>query len=441
MRKLFSLILGLALILGLLAGCRKQEPILAPEQIVIKNDGRAASIALGTLEGDGYAAALEEIAAKYMADYPNTQISVRTFEGAGELEAALRAGEIDIAELDQATLPAHVRDGLLYDFNDWIGGWEEFSTLSPAAKFALRSMGQESAYLFPADTHQDILYYRADWFEEYNAGKASSDMVYCRTWDQIVKGAAEQLGQRGKLALAGEDRLADYFDDMLWSYLTLGRIREPEAAYFYPSVQPATVFFQEKSDKAAEQFLEVMRVAVLPEALHYSTEEAVQAFLEGRAGLLLADRSAAEALNASMPEGSWAAREFPLERTSLSVTSLNSFRGWGISAGSPEKEIAFHFLSFLSGSDNNTHLAVTFGSLPVHTTSVYLEPDLSESAGAVELSMFREPDSFQYASEPVSSPAYEGYREQINEKLRDYIAGELSQEELLTWLDQYWAEE
>lgn len=449
-RKGMALFLGLLLCAGALTGCagKQAEETAAEPAVSLRNDGRKAKLVLGEVAfSDQRTAVLREIADKYEADFPNTDIELHTFDNSENLAEALKSGEIDLAEVSGNTQAGYVQDGLLLDIYPYLTAWEESATLTQAARFVAGSMGESHAYLLASDFSQDVMYYRVDWFAEYNEGRETGQAWY-RTWDQIggrteegewIPGAGEKLSDKGGLAFAGRDRLVDYFDAMVWSSTTLGRAADFSAAYFAPGDEGKTIFTLERTAEGVEQFARVMKNAAIPEALDWTQDEAVKAFQEGKASMLLADRSAIAVLEGTMPEGSWAVEAFPRGLTGTAVFSPDSFSGWGIFSGTKEAEIAAHFLTFLSNADNNTHYAKVCGTLPIHLEAADLEESLEEGALAAELSMVERGDWYRYASPPVMYQAYEGCRETVGEKLRGFIRGELSQDELLSFLDDYWS--
>ena len=99
-----------------------------------------------------------------------------------------------------------------------------------------------------------------------------------------------------------------------------------------------------------------------------------------------------------------------------------------------------HFLTYLSNGDNNTHLAKACGTVPIHTTAADLEPSLEETGLSVNLLMVRRADWYFYAQEPLMYRAQEGWRETANQALREFLAGEMTQQELLASFDGYWSQ-
>ena len=448
-KRITAFFLSALLCISLLGGCSQRSPEPEPEPLAtLRNDGREVTLRLGVLQPDDHReSVLWEIAEKYTADFPNTNIEIRAFSEEEELENALRTGEVDIGEVMSHSQAALVQEGVLADIYPYMTVWKESATLTQAARTAVGSMGLTHTYLIPNDFVQEILYYRADWFAEYNEGKEIKDYVNCRTWNEIsggvnaygdpVTSALDRLGDKGKLAFAGKDKLAFYFDAMVWSSIHQNRLADPGAGYYSLAAEGQSIFSTEKASAGADQFLQVMTTA-LEGSLDWTAAEAIQAFQEGKAGLLLADRSAQKILRETMPEGSWAAEAFPRGLSGTAGFSPEYFVGWGVSRKAQEEEIAVHFLTFLSNADNNTHYAKECGTLPIHLEAAALEESLLEGDLAVEVKMASRGDWYRYAVPPTMYQAYDGFREEQEQQVRRFIAGELSKEDLMAWLDEYW---
>ena len=448
-KKITALLVAGLLCVQLLGGCSQPEPEPAPEPLAsLQNDGREVRLVLGVLQPDEHRmAVLTEIAEKYKADFPHTDIEICAFSEEGALENAMKAGTVDLGEITGDRQAELVREGVLADIYPYMTVWKESATLTQAARTAVGSMGLLHAYLIPNDFVQEILYYRLDWFEEYNADKQVRDYVNLRTWNEItggvnaygdpVTGAIDCLGDRGRLTFAGKDRLSVYFDAIVWSSLGQSRLADPGAGYYSLAAEGKSVFSTERASAGADQFLHVMKTA-LEGSTDWTAEQAIQAFQEGKAGLLLADRSVQETLRETMPEGTWATEAFPRGLNGTAAFSPDYFIGWGVSSAAKEEEIAVHFLTFLSNADNNTHYAKECGTLPIHLEAAALEESLTEGDLAAELAMASRGDWYRYAVPPTMYQAYEGFREQQEAQLRKFIDGELSKEDLLSWLDDYW---
>ncbi len=425
-----------------LFGCKSSQavssPVSTPAPTAV-NDGRAAKLVLGELNCAGVpddTAVLEEIAEKYRADFPNTEIEVKSYESFEDIERALQNGELDLAQLPEDRAAALAKAGDLWDFSRYLDGWEDYAAMASAAKLCISALGEGTGYLIPCDMTLDLLYYRTDWVDQYNEGREESDWVYSRTWAQLTK-AGTQL-ENGGLAFAGKDRLVDYFNSILWSTIGQSRTASDCAAYFAPGEEGETIFSSQRAADGLEEFLQVL--ASSGDSLSYTVEDAVNAFLEGKVAFLLADRSVMATLREKMPEGSWDVKEYPKGTTNTAVQTPQDCTGWAISASCEEKEIAFCFLSFLSNADNNTHYAKVLSTEPLHTTAENLEPSFEEGDLAVDLEMISESATYRYSYEPTMYEAWAGWQEQADAWLRELIDGGLTREELLSNMDRYWKE-
>lgn len=437
---------GAALVLAAgLAACAPAEessslPGEESSQLALENDGATTQLVVAEISrSPERTAALEEIAAKYMADFPQTRVEIVTVEDSQEALAMLEGGQADLVELSQQEQPGAAEQGLLVDLEPYLDVWEERSSLTMAAKAVLSSMGNGRAFLMPITLNQDLVYYRSDWFEAYNQDKTEG-LVYCRIWEDFID-AAEKLSDKGAagLVFGGQEHLVDLFDSVLWSTTNVGRMADTAASYFSNVEGNTTLFTLEHAASAVEQFAQLVEGAVPQEALTWTEDQAVEAFINGEAITLIAGQDRMEEIAAAMDEGAWDVAGYPRGTAGLAVTSLE-FTGFGVAASSQQVGNAVHFLTYLSGADNNTHLAKVCGTVPIHTTAADLEPSLEETGLAVNLLMVRRADWYYYAQEPVMYQALAGWREQAGDSLRQFLAGDLGQQELLGQFDAYWTQ-
>lgn len=382
--------------------------------------------------------ALKEIGEKYMADFPQTQIEIVTVDSGEEAQALLESGEADLVELSQAEQPACVEQGLLLELSSYLKEWEETSSLTAAAQQVIASMGADQAYLLPATLNQDVTYYRKDWFEAFNEGKTEG-LVYCRIWEDFPA-AVEKLADKGAagLVFGGKDHLVDLFDSILWSAVNLGRMADTAAGYFSAVEGNDTLFTLEQAPQALEQLSTLVEGAVPEEALSWTEDQAIEAFVNGEAIALIAGQDRMEEIASALGEEALGVAGYPRGLSGIAITGLE-YTGFGVAAASQQAGNAVHFLTYLSNSDNNTHLAKACGTVPIHTTASDLEPSLEEGTLAVNMEMVRRANWYYYAQEPQMYQAQEGWRDQANDALGEYLSGKLSQQELLEEFDSYWS--
>lgn len=436
------MLLGLVFSILALSGCNLQEETpessLPEESLVpLENTGASVSLVIAYTDLDrDTLEVLEEIIAKYQADFPETGITLRACDTPGQVQAMLRDGEADLAQVADADQVEYVAEGLLLDFSPYLKSWKEGNDLTNAARYALRSMGGDHAYILPADFTQEILFYRADWLDACNAPLHRDEKVYLRNWHQLER-AKSLMGDQASLAIGGKGRLGFYFDAMLWSRLKDGML-DTAAAYF-STEEGETLSSLEGAEEAAEKFKSIFETVALPGCAGWTEEQAVAAFKEGKAGLLLADSSYYEELEAALPPGALGTDGFVRDRiTGIAVTGAG-FWGWAVSAAAKDPGTAVHFLTYLSAADNNTYLAKTTGSLPIHTEALEMEPSLEEGLRGPEIQQIRQGSQRQYAQRPIMyRDEWEAFSPWYEELLQGYLAGETDAAGVLEELDGYW---
>ncbi len=130
---------------------------------------------------------------------------------------------------------------------------------------------------------------------------------------------------------------------------------------------------------------------------------------------------------------------YPRGLSGIAITGLE-YTGFGVAAASQQTGNAVHFLTYLSNSDNNTHLAKACGTVPIHTTASDLEPSLEEGNLAVNMEMVRRGQLVLFRPRAPDLPGTGGLAGQANDALGEYLSGKLSQQELLEErLDSYWS--
>ncbi len=441
-RGLALLLLG-ALLLGLFAGCATEEEYEEESSLPeLANTGEEAALTLAFSDpGDAYVKALSEIIEKYRADYPGTQIELKPYCTEEELTELLRTGGADIVEVEGERQGALVEEGLLWNFHPYFKAWREEPVIYSFARQAVESMGEKQAYILPADFRQEVLFYRADWIDEYNSQvESEEDEANVKTWGQLCA-TAKKLGDKGRLALAGKGRLGKYFDCILWSRASRDAMKGPCAAYFTEEDEEvATLFATPAGVDAAHRFSLVMEEAALPGCEDWTIDEALEAFKTGKACMLLADSSYQKELEAALPEGALGVEGFTRTDNNLCVTRLD-FWGWAISQKSQYKETAAHFLTYLSNADNNTHIAKTAGTLPLHREALLMEPGFSEGDRAPEMRMAQLSAEYHYVNRPdMYVQASEDFPALYEQRLRAFLSGESTEEALLEELDAFWME-
>ena len=246
------------------------------------------------------------------------------------------------------------------------------------------------------------------------------------------------VGGLAGLVFGGREHLVDLFDSILWSAANLNRMADPAAGYFSAVEGSDTLFALEQASQALEQLSTLVEGAVPEEALSWTEDQAVEAFVSGEAIALIAGQDRMEEIASALGEEALGVAGYPRGLSGIAITGLE-YTGFGVAADSRQAGNAVHFLTYLSNSDNNTHLAKVCGTVPIHTTAADLEPSLEEGNLAVNMEMVRRANWYYYAQEPQMYQAQEGWRDIASGALGEYLSGKLSQQELLEEFDSYWS--
>ncbi len=412
--------LCLAVILAL-AGCKPEKTVMYETETLPQNDGRPGRLGGGVPAGvEGAGPVMEEIVEKYRADYPQTEISLQP-QGSGAQQPDIRV-VTDSGLGDQA-------DGLL-DFSLYADAWYNEGSLGNATGLAMRYMGRQGMYAVPVDVRQDLLFYRTDWITAHNKGKPWEEQVNLEAWDRA--GLMPLLmGEQGRLAIS-RDKVSRLFSAVMWSVLG---VHTASAPYYSPSkdgLSATSIFTGENAPSALITFDRLM--GSVPGGGYADEAGAVQAFINGDAGLLIAGSEALETIRAAMPAESWQVAGLPAGATTQTATVPCQWVGWGVSRQTAQPEKAVHFLAYLTNADNNTHMAKVCGTLPIYREAVSMEPTLLEGARAPEMALLQEA-SYRYSGVPRCLEGFCWEESPFAGQLETYLAGGLSGEELLAQLD------
>lgn len=427
-----------------LGGCGTEEPVEIEELVLPKNDGEPAKLtiaievketeALSSKSGT-FSLVLEEIIAKYQADFPDTEIEI-TEDVRGETIAAGGEGAPDIelfTGYDMYSDDRYPRDtGWLMDLSIYEDAWNEEGTVSNPASRIMRFMGGEKIYAVPCTYDQIMLYYRWDWFHEYNLKYVNNDSkkASVNVWGQFLK-VEDKLGDKGRLAIS-EDVKPYLFDAMLWSWVGHKNIADLSAGYYLPD--SSTIFSLEAAANAVKAYQEVLDMDM-------GADDPIRAFIDGEAGMYLGtgmDMVELESAMSGTAGEDWYAVGLPSGNNGK-VAPLLGWTAWGVNKDTPEPEKAVHFLWYLTNADNNTHMYMElkdYGVKPIYREVEAYEPSLLEGGWYGEVELLNTP-SYRYASAPLMFGGQTGVRNQVFSTLLEGLErGDVTPEEMLEQLDE-----
>lgn len=423
----------------LLTGCQEAPSSLPPEESAasLGNSGETLTLTLAERKvSDERTAMLREIADKYEADFPETTVEIVSCETQEEVEQLLKEGKAQLAEVSDSEAFSYIRQGLLLNLDSYYQAWGERGTLNNAAQAAIATFGKDQVYVIPSGFYQDILYYRTDLVKP----EKEDGPVKVRLWEEVIEtGKALTDKEKGlyALAIAGGSDLYRFGDQLCWSNYGTGLLADSGAGYYVNGPVAQTIFTMPGFEDALAFFKELMETCVPEEALGWNQEQAVEAFVQGKTAMLIADQRAMETLETELEDGEWAAAAIPRGHAGMAVTT-SGYAGWAVSADCEDAGTAAHFLLFLSNSDNNTHFAKNTSLVPIHMDAADKEPAFSEGEFAIFTQMAKHSDWYAYASAPRMYEAFSDYRIEADAKYRAYLEGSLSQNGLITWLDDAW---
>ena len=117
----------------------------------------------------------------------------------------------------------------------------------------------------------------------------------------------------------------------------------------------------------------------------------------------------------------------------------NGYGGWGLASNSEHPDEAAAFMLYLCNAENNTEFAAHNGTLPIHTTAF----ESSEYFNGPEYQTYltyAEDEKYHFVYPNMIYEAYATYRSEVDEVLQKYLSDEITAEETLGWMDEFWTE-
>lgn len=425
-----------------LGGCSPVEPVEIDEVVLPKNDGEPAklTVALEVPENlntanwnNVFSRVLEDIIAKYQADFPDTEIKI-THDVRGEKVAAGGEDAPDIELFLGSSMYLSYQKDLswLMDLTPYEDAWTEEGTISNPANLIMRFKGGKEIYAIPCTYDQIMLYYRWDWFHDYNLDYVNKDTqkASVNVWGQFLE-VENKLGDKGRLAI--NENIKPYLlDAMLWSWVGQKWIADMSAGYYQPD--GSTIFTLESAANALKAYEQVIKKDM-------GAADPIQAFIDGEAGMYLGtgqDVLELEEKMAGTAGEDWYAVGLP-RGNSGRISPLLGWTAWGVNKDSPQAEKAVHFLWYLTNADNNTHMYMElkdYGVKPIYREAEAYEPSLLEGCRYGELDLLNTP-SYRYASAPLMFGTEVGVKNPVfSSLLKGLESGDVTPEEMLRQLDE-----
>lgn len=380
-------------------------------------------------------AVLRGIADKYEAQNPNVKIEIISppLEGADQKIAQMLMNKqpMDVVEVREQTATQFVNNGWIAPMDKYVEAWEEYDTLTQAAKDSITLIGGK-AYLIPYGFYQRALFYRQDWFKE-------AGLEVPKTWEDIYE-SGKKLVDPAKNRFGWSFRGAKggffYADMFYWDYLGFDKIAHPTGGYF--TKDGKTIFSTPEAKEALEFYKKIFTDISPKDSIAWGFSEMVQGFMGGTTAMLVQDPEVVASCAASMKEGEWGVAKMPVGPSGQSMFP-NGYAGWGITSFTENPDIAADFVLFLSNAENNTDFARQYSTIPIHSTAPDMDSYFKEGPFATYMEMAKEPDVYKFVSAPQQYAAFAEYFATIDQMYQKYLTDAITADDLLKYLDEYWS--
>ena len=355
--------------------------------------GEAVTITLvESLTSPERTAVLREIADKYQAEHSNITIDIISppLENADAkiTQMLMNGSGADIVEVRDSTVTQYATNEWIADLQKYIDAWDEKGTLTESADEVIHYL-KGGAYLIPYGFYQRGLFYRADWFEEKGLDQPE-------TWQDIYDAGlaiTDPANSRFGYSFRGGPSGYQYADTIYWSWIGTDKVADPNAAYFLKDGDGATIFTLPEVKEALHFYKDLFKNTCPTDSIAWGFSEMVQGFVGGTTAMLIQD---------------------------------------------PDETA--DFLLYLSNSENNTYFAKNYSTIPIHNNAAEKDPYFSEGRFAMYMDMAKEPDVYRHAAYPQMYEAFATYKTEVDTMYQKYLTDEITDDELLQWLDEFWTQ-
>lgn len=381
---------------------------------------------------------LRTIADKFEEEHENVTVEIISppLEGADQKISQMLIAKqpLDVVEVREQTAAQFINNKWLMPLDNYVDKWNGKDTLTPAAQAALSQIG-DSIYLMPYGFYQRLLFYRADWFEE--AG-LEAPATYDEIYEAAVKLTDPSKNRYGWSFRGGKGGL-NMVDMMYWAWLGNDKLADPTAAYFLKDTDGQTIFTTPETKEALEFNKKLYQDASPKDSIAWGFSEMVQGFIGGTTAMMIQDPEVIPTCQENMAENEWAVQALPTGPSGQAVFP-NGYAGWGMTSYTENPDIVAEFILFLSNEENNTYFAKEYSTIPIHVTAPELDSYFVEGPFSVFMEMGEQPDVYCFGASPQSYEAYGEYFNTIDQEYQKYYGDQITAEELLEYLDNYWSE-
>ncbi len=422
-RKIIGILLSVALLLGILAGCSDNGS--SDEEIKLRM--------IESLTSPKRTELLKAMLVDFEKENPDIKVElisppfdqadnkIRTMLGAEE--------ELDILEVRDLNVAEFVNNSYVEPINSYTEEWSDFGTMGSAAKSV--GMVGDDIYFVPNGLYQRQMFYRKDWLDEKGL-KAPT------TWEELYE-TSKALTDPGKnrfgFSFRGGPGSNGNTDTMILSYN--GDKVDLENSMFTKG--GATIYSTPEAKEAMELYLSIYKDASPSDSINWGFQEQVQAFTSGVTAILLQDPDVIQVVQEKMEVGTWDTAPMPTGPTGKALFAPGG-AGWGIAAHSKHKDAAWKLIAFLSSPEQNTSFSKNYGLVPIHTSAT--EDEFFQTGPyKTLLDMSNQPDTFVSYKAPFQYPGLGQWGQVSMESQQAYVLGKVSLEDTLKQWDAYWTDQ
>ncbi|VTR76734.1 ABC transporter substrate-binding protein [Cellulomonas hominis] len=371
---------------------------------------------------------VEPIAEAYMEDNPDVTIEVvnagTNTDEYTALQNAVAAGSgvPDLAQIEYYAVPQFAIGESLADLSD-LGASDLEGTYSPGPWNAVQQ--GEGIYGLPMDSGPMALFYNTTVFEKYGVQVPT-------TWDEYLAAARALHAADPNVYITNDTGDAGFATSMIW--------QAGGQPYQVDGTDVTVDFSDEGSQKFADLWQQLLDEDLVAPTSSWS-DEWYQGLGNGTIATLAIGAWMPGNLEASVQQsaGQWRVAPLPQWEAGATASSENGGSAMSVMEASPNKELAYDFLSYLSNGDG-TQIRIDAGGFPATTADLESDEFLNKESEYFGGQKINEVLS-QSAADVVEGWQYLPYQVYANSIFNDtvgqaYVGGTTLTEGLADWQDQ-----
>ncbi|GAA0178357.1 sugar ABC transporter substrate-binding protein [Clostridium sediminicola] len=347
--RIISLLTGMTLTVGLLAGCGGQKTT------DVDKKGEAVTIQfMETLTSPERTEYVKELISDFESKNPDIKvelISAPWEQAHDKIITQIASKKLpDVVEMADNWLAEMGATGAIEDLGPYVDKWEHKDDITPSS-LKLGRQYKDTQYILPYGLFIRGMFYRADWLEESNLPVPKTYDELFQTAKKITDSSSNKYGysfRGGKgawtqlinilMSQAGKD---NYFDENGKSVL-----RDPKAI------------------QAFKDYCELYTDAAPKDALNWGYNEKVNAFTSNVTGFLMQDSEVIGSCQKTMDEGTYKTAPLPYGKDGNRYLISGNI-GFSMFSTSKNKEASWKFISYMMNPEINADWNIRTNTMPV----------------------------------------------------------------------------